>query len=269
MTTINTSAKLYKIEPRRSETELLEMEQKYCSYGDTVHYLEPPKFFERAEGNYLYDESGTAFLDLQMWYSASSFGYGNKRLNNALKNQIDKLPQLASQYLHTEKVELAAAIGRLNESKFGESGRVHFNVGGAQAVEDSLKLVRNETGKSLVFAFMGGYHGRTLGASAITSSFRYRRRFGHFSDRANFVPFPYCFRCPYGKKRDTCELYCVDQFAKNFETEYNSFWDSKAEEAEFSAFYIEPIQGTGGYIVPPEGYFEKLKRFWTSERFCL
>src|SRR6267378_5152046 len=101
------------------EQELLELESKYCSWGDTVHYLDPPKFFERAEGHYLYDREGTPYLDLQMWYSASSFGYGNRRLNDALKNQIDKLPQLACQYLHAEKVELAAAIGRLNESKFG------------------------------------------------------------------------------------------------------------------------------------------------------
>src|SRR5437879_797312 len=181
-----------------SERELLELERKYCSWGDTVHYLDPPKFFERAEGHYLYDREGIPYLDLQMWYSASSFGYGNRRLNDALKNQIDKLPQLACQYLHSEKVELAAAIGRLNQSKFGLDGRVHFNVGGAQAIEDSLKIVRNSTGKNLVFAFMGGYHGRTLGASAITSSYRYRRRFVHFSDRAHLWTFAHCFRCPSG-----------------------------------------------------------------------
>jgi len=251
------------------EQELLELERKYCSWGDTVHYLDPPKFFDRAEGNYLYDREGTPYLDLQMWYSAASFGYGNERLNNALKDQIDKLPQLACQYLHPEKVELAAAIARLNESKFGLEGRVHFNVGGAQAIEDSLKIVRNATGKNLVFAFMGGYHGRTLGASAITSSYRYRRRFGHFSDRAHFVPFPYCFRCPYGKKREDCGLYCVEQFEKNFETEYNSFWDAKAGESEFSAFYVEPIQGTGGYVIPPPEYFPALKRVLDERNILL
>src|SRR5712675_667761 len=246
--------------PALDEQELLELERKYCSWGDTVHYLDPPKFFERAEGHYLYDREGTPYLDLQMWYSAASFGYGNQRLNQALKDQIDKLPQLACQYLHSEKVELAAAIGRLNASKFGVQGRVHFNVGGSQAIEDSLKIVRNTTHKNLVFAFMGGYHGRTLGASAITSSYRYRRRFGHFSDRAHFVPFPYCFRCPYDKKREDCDLYCVKQFEKNFDTEYNSVWDSKAQQSEFAAFYIEPIQGTGGYVIPPQGYFEELTR---------
>jgi 4-aminobutyrate aminotransferase-like enzyme len=251
------------------ERELLELERKYCSWGDTVHYLDPPKFFDRCEGNYLYDREGTPYLDLQMWYSAASFGYANRRLGDALKGQIDKLPQLACQYLHPEKVELAAAIARLNESKFGLGGRVHFNVGGAQAVEDSLKIVRNATGKSLVFAFMGGYHGRTLGASAITSSYRYRRRFGHFSDRAHFVPFPYCFRCPYGKQRETCELYCVKQFERSFETEYNSFWDPKANESEFAAFYVEAIQGTGGYVIPPEGYFPALKKILDDHKILL
>src|SRR6266487_283470 len=240
--------------------ELLELERKYCSFGDTVHYLEPPKVFVSCEGSYLYDEEGTPYLDLQMWYSAASFGYKNPRLTAALKRHIDRLPQLACQYLHAEKVEVAARIAQYCEKRFGLEGRVHFNVGGAQAIEDSLKLVRNNKHKNLVFAFMGGYHGRTLGASAITSSYRYRRRYGHFSDRAHFVPFPYCFRCPYDKKRDDCGLYCVKQFEKNFETEYNSFWDAKAKEPEFAAFYVEAIQGTGGYVIPPPEYFPALKK---------
>jgi len=243
-----------------TEAELLQLERKYCSWGDTVHYLDPPKCFERSEGSYLYDREGTPYLDLQMWYSASSFGYGNKRLNAALTRQLERLPQLACQYLHPEKIELAAAIGRLNASRFGVDGRVHFNVGGSQAIEDSMKIVRNATGKSLVFAFMGGYHGRTLAASAITSSYRYRRRYGHFSDRAHFVPFPYCFRCPYEKKVEDCNLYCLKQFERSFDTEYNSFWDAKAGESEFSAFYVETIQGTGGYVIPPPGYFEGLRK---------
>src|SRR5207248_2581145 len=155
------------LSPATSEAELLALEQKYCSWGDTVHYLDPPKFFERAEGHYLYDSEGTPYLDLQMWYSAASFGYGNQTLNKALTRQLDTLPQLASQYLHAEKVELSASLARLNESKFGFEGRVHFNVGGSQAIEDSLKIVRNASGRNLVFAFMGGYHGRTLAASAI------------------------------------------------------------------------------------------------------
>jgi 4-aminobutyrate aminotransferase/(S)-3-amino-2-methylpropionate transaminase len=245
--------------PSRTK-ELLEKDSRYCSYGDTVHYAEPPKVFTECDGSYLFDEGGTPYLDLQMWYSAVNFGYKNRRLNEVLKRQIDTLPQLACQYLHAEKVQLAEALCTAMEARVGVKGRVHFNVGGAQAVEDSLKIVRNATGKNLNFAFMGGYHGRTLGASAITSSYRYRRRFGHFSDRAQFIPFPYCFRCSYDKTRDTCGLYCVKQFEKLFETEYHSVWDSKVSHSEFAAFYIEPVQGTGGYVVPPKGYFEELSR---------
>jgi len=249
--------------------ELLALEKKYCSFGDTVHYLDPPKVFVNCEGSYLYDERGTPYLDLQMWYSAASFGYRNARLNAALKRQLDRLPQLACQYLHAEKVEVAARLAQYCEKRFGVKGRVHFNVGGSQAIEDSLKIVRNCTGKNLMFAFMGGYHGRTLGASAITSSYRYRRRYGHFGDRAQFVFFPYCFRCLYGLQRETCDLYCEGQFEKLFESEYHSVWDPKAQAAEYGAFYIEPVQGTGGYVIPPKEYFVRLKETCEKHKILL
>src|SRR5690242_8922522 len=252
------------------EQQVLADEARYCSFGDTVHYNDPPKIFARCAGSFLYDGANREYLDLQMWYSAVNFGYANPRLNDALKRQIDTLPQLASQYLHETKVELARRLAVKCEEAFGARGRVHFNVGGSQSVEDALKLVRNaRAGKSLVFAFEGGYHGRTLGASAITSSYRYRRRYGHFGERAQFVPFPYCFRCPYDKKREDCDLYCVKQFAKNFDTEYNSFWDPKAGESEFAAFYVEPVQATGGYVIPPAGYFPALKKVLDERNILL
>ncbi len=253
-----------------TDAELLVLEEQYCSHGDTVHYTAVPKIFERCEGSFIYDGAGNEFLDLQMWYSAVNFGYSNQRLNNALKKQVDRLPQVASQYLHREKIELATMISKDVEKKFGRKGRVHFNVGGSQAVEDSLKLVRNYSGgKSLNFAFEGGYHGRTLGATSITSSYRYRRRYGHFGDRAQFVPFPYCFRCPYGKKREDCGLYCVEQFARLFDTEYYGVWDAKVGVSEYAAFYVESIQGTGGYVVPPPGYFERLAEILEQRKILL
>ena len=243
------------------EAELRRLEAEYCSYGDTVNYLPDPKFFETCEGSFMYDAEGREFLDLQMWYSAVNFGYRNKRLNDAAHRQLDRLPQVASQYLHREKVELAAMIAQDAQTKFGHKGRVHFNVGGAQAVEDSLKIVRNAcNGKSLMFAFEGGYHGRTLGASAITSSYRYRRRYGHFGERAQFVEFPYHFRGPTGMSKEEYGHHCVQKFARLFETEYNGVLDTKTGQAEYAAFYVEPIQGTGGYVVPPPNFFIELKK---------
>ena len=90
--------------------EILEKNEKYCSHGDTVNYADPPKVFENCDGSFLFDEKGIPYLDWQMWYSAVNFGYKNKRIADVLKKQIDTLPQLASQYLHREKVELAEII---------------------------------------------------------------------------------------------------------------------------------------------------------------
>ncbi|NID17179.1 aspartate aminotransferase family protein [Luteibacter yeojuensis] len=246
---------------RIDDAQLLADEARYSSFGDTVHYVDPPKIFRRCEGSWMFDSAEVPFLDLQMWYSAVNFGYGNRRLNGVLKHQIDELPQVASQYLHQSRIELAKTIALDVEGKFGRKGRVHFNVGGAQAIEDSLKLVRNASnGKSLMFAFEGGYHGRTLGASSITSSYRYRRRFGHFGERAMFIPFPYPFRRPKGMTPEEYSDACVRQFARLFETEYNGVWDPKVGQAEYAAFYVEPIQGTGGYVIPPPNFFRDLKK---------
>ncbi len=242
------------------ESKLLAIENKVCSYGDTVHYAEHPKIFDRCEGSFLYDIEGRTYLDLQMWYSAVNLGYGNQRVANALKAQIDKLPQLACQYLHREKIELAEMIVESVKKGFGLKGRVQFNVGGSQAVEDALKLVRKHTGRQHMLAFEGGYHGRTLGASAITSSYRYREPFGEFSDRAQFIPFPYSFRSPFPKNKEACETYYIQQIERMFEHEYTGAWNPKTGHSEFGAFFVEAVQGTGGYIIPPKGYFKRLAK---------
>ncbi|WP_420224411.1 aspartate aminotransferase family protein [Pigmentiphaga litoralis] len=240
---------------------MLADEAKYCSFGDTVHYVNPPKIFTGCDGSYMFDAAGTPYLDLQMWYSAVNFGYKNPRLTAVMKKQLDELPQVASQYLHPTKIELAKTIAQDAERKFGHAGRVHFNVGGSQSIEDSLKIVRNASnGKSLMFAFEGGYHGRTLGASSITSSYRYRRRYGHFGDRAHFIPFPYPFRRKPGMTAEEYADFLVKDFARLFETEYHGVWDPKAGQCEYAAFYAEAIQGTGGYVVPPRNYFPGLKK---------
>ncbi len=243
-----------------SDSEIREIDKEYCSFGDTVHYSENPKVFRSCEGSFMFDSVDTPYLDLQMWYASCNLGYKNERIANAVIDQINTMPQIASRFLYDYKVLLSEKIATANMDRFSSKGRVHFNVGGAQAIEDALKLVRNFTGKNLMFAFMGGYHGRTIGASGITSSYRYRENYGHFGDRAHFVPFPYCFRCHYGKNCQDCDFYCVKQFEKNFESEYHSIYDPSNGKSEYVAFFAEPVQGTGGYIIPPKGYYKALKK---------
>lgn len=247
-----------------SDSEIKEIDKHYCSYGDTVHYSDNPKIFRDCNGSFMYDSKDIPYLDLQMWYASCNLGYKNERISKAVIDQINTLPQIASRFLYDYKVLLCEKLAKANEKRFNEKGRIHFNVGGAQANEDALKLIRNYTGKNLLFAFMGGYHGRTIGTSGVTSSFRYREYYGHFGDRAHFIPFPYCYRCHYGKNCENCDFYCVKQFAKNFESEYKSFYDPSTGKCEYVAFIAEPIQGTGGYIIPPKGYFKELKKVLDS-----
>jgi 4-aminobutyrate aminotransferase-like enzyme len=242
------------------EAALLAIEARVCSYGDTVHYAERPKIFERCEGSYLYDADGRRYLDLQMWYSAVNFGYANPAVNGAIRAQMSKLPQLACQYLHREKIELAEMICSSVEKAFGLRGRVHFNVGGSQAIEDALKIVRRHTGRQRMLAYQGGYHGRTLGASAITSSYRYREMFGEFADRASFLPFPYVFRSPFPDDPLKAEEHCVRELERLFEHEYTGAWNPKTGHCEFGALFLEPVQGTGGYVIPPPGYFRRVAK---------
>lgn len=243
-----------------TEEKIRELDNQYCAWGDTVHYSKNPKIFTDCEGSFMFDSNDIPYLDLQMWYASCNFGYKNKRITNAVINQLQTLPQITPKYLYDYKVLLAEKIAIANEKRFNEKGRVHFNVGGAQATEDAIKISRNYTKSKGMFAFMGGYHGRTMGATCVTSSYRYREQYGHFGDRAHFVPFPYCFRCHYGKSCENCDFYCVKQFAKNFESEYNSFYDPKTGECEYKTFIAEAILGTGGYINAPEGYFKALKK---------
>jgi len=243
---------------REEELVLLDKENRYCSHGDTVHYAEKPKFFERCQGSFLFDLHGREYLDLQMWYSAVNLGYANAEVGAALRAQMERLPQLACQYLHREKIELSEMICESVERGFGMKGRVHFNVGGAQAIEDALKLVRKSTGRQRMLAFQGGYHGRTLAASAITSSYRYREAYGEFADRAEFIPFPYTFRSPFRGDAQKTEDHCIAEFERLFEHEYTGAWNPKTGRSEFGGFFVEAVQGTGGYVIPPKGYFRRL-----------
>ena len=246
-----------------SEAELLELEAKYCSHGDTVHYTNPPKIFERCEGSFLFDAEGATLP---------------RPADVVLGRQL-RLPQRAPRRCRapparpaTAGCEPVSCIARRSssppcsprsaEARFGLEGRVHFNVGGSQAIEDSLKLVRNcKKGKSLMFAFEGGYHGRTLGASAITSSYRYRRRYGHFGDRAHFVPFPYHFRGPKGMTqggvRQPLRAAVRAPVRERIQRRMGLRGPARPSSPPSTS---EPIQGTGGYVIPPKNFFVELKK---------
>ena len=162
-----------------TDEEVKALDAEYSSWGDTVHYSSNPKVFRGCEGSYMYDLKDIPYLDLQMMYSACNFGYKNQRITNAVIDQMNTMPQLTPKFIQPYKSLLSEKMSKMIEARFHEKGRMHFNVGGAQANEDAIKVVRNYTHRNGMFAFQGGYHGRTIAATCITSSFRYREKYGH------------------------------------------------------------------------------------------
>ena len=137
--------------------------------------------------------------------------------------------------------------------------RVFFGNSGAEAIEAAIKLARYHTGRDKFIAFSGGFHGRTLGALSFTASKALQRRgFGPLVPGVHHIPYAYCYRCAYGRTPDTCGVECAraieDQLVKTI---------LPAEEV--AGILVEPVQGEGGYIVPPQMFFDELARI--AERF--
>lgn len=239
------------------DKNILELEKKYCSQGDTSGRHRPKKIFIDCNGSFLYDENSIPYLDMQMYNSASNFGYKNSMFQDTMIHQMNTLPTLASEFISVEKVKLATSICTYMEKKYGVKGRVHFNVGGAQAIDDILKLIANATGSKNIFSFEGSYHGRTMAASSISSSYRYKRQFGSVIDVYR-IPFPNCANCAYGQEKNTCQMFCLKRLEKLFESEYYGIYDKKSNSSAYTAFLAEPILGRGGYVSPPSTYYQEL-----------
>jgi 4-aminobutyrate aminotransferase/(S)-3-amino-2-methylpropionate transaminase len=244
------------------------LEKLYCSQGDNSGKRKDKKYFTGASGSFLYDAGQTKYLDFQMFNSAANFGYQSQIHLAAIENQLRTMPSLAGEFMHDERVMLSAQISEYIEKKFSVKGRVHFSVGGAQAIDDALRIIANFTGTKNVFAFEGAYHGRTIAASALSASYRYRKYFAE-NDQPKRIPFPYCYRCAYGKNYSSCEYYCVSQFERLFESEFHGVYDFQSDSSEYRAFFLEPILGRGGYIVPPPDYFKKLKNILDDRKILL
>lgn len=236
---------------------LLEKEKVYCSQGDTSGKHFPKKIFYKAEGSFLVDEHNTHYLDMQMFNSAANFGYGNKKHLECLQKNSQTLPCLAGEFMSKQRIELSEKICTYMYEKYGAKGRVHFTVGGAQAVDDALKLSINYNNKKNFFAFEGGYHGRTMAASSVSSSYRYTKQFGSVINTTR-IPFPNCYSCAYGKEKNTCALYCFKQFSRLFESEFSGIYDTASGLSSYSGFIFESVLGRGGYVFPHHNYFASL-----------
>jgi 4-aminobutyrate aminotransferase len=149
------------------------------------------------------------------------------------------------------QVQLASRLGQISPGSV--PWRVHYTNSGAESVEAALKLARYVTKRPRYVAFLGGFHGRTMGALSLTSSKPIQRRgFAPLVPEVIHVPFAYCYRCAINLSYPECQIACLDWIEEQV-------FDHLTPPEEVAAVVVEPIQGENGYIVPPPGFHAKLR----------
>ncbi len=239
--------------------EVLRRDKEIISQSYGRYY---PLVVKRIEGCIIEDVDGNKYIDFNSGLGVLVLGGAHKDVLGAIQSQSKKLIHYScTDFYYSEIVELAEEVCRITPGSFPK--RVFYGNSGTEAVEAALKSVRWHTGKPRVIAFIGAFHGRTMGSLSLTASKPvHRKGFFPLIPGVTHVPYPYCYRCPFGLEKDDCNYYCV---------EFIDEWVLKkfVPPEEVSAIIFEPIQGEGGYIVPPDGYFKKLKRLADENGFLL
>jgi 4-aminobutyrate aminotransferase len=155
-------------------------------------------------------------------------------------------------FYYREVTDLGEKLREITPGKWEK--KVFFGNSGAEAIEGAAKLSRWHTRRQLFIAFIGAFHGRTLGAVSFTASKPvHRRHFFPLIPGITHVPYPYCYRCPFNMTYPDCDYWCVDFIDEQVLQKY-------IPPEDVAAFVFEPIQGEGGYVVPPPEYFQRLKK---------
>ncbi len=206
---------------------------------------------ERAQGCWVYGPAGQRYLDFCGGMASVNTGHCHPKVVAAIKEQAEKLLHGPMGILLYEPiVKLAERLGRHTP---GELKSFFFLNSGSEAVEGAIKLARYATGRPVVIAFYGGFHGRTMGATTLTASkSKYRKRYEPLVGGVHHIPYPYCFRCPCGLEPDSCDVRCFDFVEKVFA--------HLADPSDIAAFILEPVLGEGGYTPAPAEYLRRLRR---------
>jgi 4-aminobutyrate aminotransferase len=204
---------------------------------------------DRAEGAWLHTLDGQSVLDFTCGIGVTNLGHRHPAVVRAVHEQVDRLWHVSGTAHHPQLTAAAEALVGIAPAGLTQ---VFFNNSGAEAVEAALKLARRATGRSEIIAFLGGFHGRTYGAVSLTASkSKYRTQMGPFLPGVHHVRYPYCFRmCSHGPD-EPCPIAAGEDLDLLFRTLVPA--DSVA------AIVVEPIQGEGGYVVPPDGFLPRLR----------
>jgi 4-aminobutyrate aminotransferase len=249
--------------PGPKAAALIARDSKVVSPSYTRGY---PLVIDRAAGSTVEDVDGNVFLDCAAGIAVNSTGHSHPDVVSAITEQAQRFLHMSgTDFYYEPQVRLAEAVAAIVPIDPATSGGVKsfFGNSGTEAIEASLKLARYATGRQNVIAFLGGFHGRTLGALALTASKAVQRLgMGPFMPGVYHAPFPDCYRCPLGFKPETCGAECLDFI------EHEIFVHLVAPE-EVAAIVLEPIQGEGGYIVAPAQFLQRLRELTKQHSILL
>ena len=234
--------------PGPKAAALMERDHSVLSPSYTRSY---PLAIERGEGAIVQDVDGNRFLDMNAGIAVVATGHAHPDVVRAVQEQAARFLHMSgTDFYYENMVQLAEKLASLAPG--GVARRVYFGNSGAEAIEAAFKLARYHTGRDKFISFFGGFHGRTMGALSLTGSKSIQKRgFGPLVAGVTHIPYAYCYRCAYGKQPETCATECVkvieDQLFKTI-----------LPADEVAAIVLEPFQGEGGYVVPPQKFFDEL-----------
>lgn len=210
-----------------------------------------PLVVESAHGSVVTDVDGNRFLDFSSGIAVLSTGSTHPKVVEAAKRQLERFIHFSyTDFYYENLVTLAEELCELAP---GEGQKmVYWGNSGAEANEAAMKLARNYTKRPLFLAHSGGFHGRTMGALSLTGSKPVQRKGAlPLVPEVVHFPFPYCYRCPWRQTFPECDYYCVDYFKEQYLEKF-------VPVQEVAAYFFEPFQGEGGYVLPPPEYFDKM-----------
>lgn len=215
-----------------------------------------PLVIARGEGASVEDVDGNVFLDCAAGIAVNSTGHSHPEVVQAITDQAQRFLHMSgTDFYYEPQVRLAEEMAAITPISGGV--RTFFGNSGTEAVEACLKLSRYATGRSNIIAFLGGFHGRTMGSLALTSSKAiHRRGFGPLMPGVYHAPYADCYRCPLGLSSTNCAAECLDFLDQQILVHLVS-------PDEVAAIIVEPIQGEGGYVVAPDQFLQRLRELTT------
>ena len=212
-----------------------------------------PLVAESGSGCVVNDVDGNEYVDFNSGHSALIVGHSHPRVVKAISEQSKKLIHYSWPDFYYERLtELGEQLNLITPGPYPK--KVFFSNSGSEANEAAMKAARWHTRRPLFLAFTGSFHGRSFGTMGLSADkLNQRRHFFPLTPDVTHVPYPYCYRCPFGLKYPDCSMQCVDFIEDEVLTKFHPPDDT-------AAMFVEPIQGESGCIVPPDDYFQRLKK---------